>query len=180
MRELLLTYMNMGRKPVSFDQIVTHILKNEGGWVDNPIDHGGATNYGITQDTLSLYLGRLASKDEVKNLSDSAAKQIYRKLYWEKYNLDSVNGECIALALFDQIVNRGPSPAIKDAQKCCGAVADGVIGPKTIALINHLDQIDFLRRYAKQCAASYINIVKHEPLQMIFLSGWINRTYDWF
>ena len=54
-------------------------LKNEGGYTDHPLDKGGPTNKGITIGRLSEYLGRNATKDEVKNLDFETIKLIYKK-----------------------------------------------------------------------------------------------------
>jgi len=65
-----------------FDWAVEEILKWEGGYVDHPQDPGGATNMGITRNTLADWRGRPVSKEEVKELSESEAKDIYFKRYW--------------------------------------------------------------------------------------------------
>ena len=48
--------------------LIDDILRREGGYVNHPADKGGPTNFGITQDTLSRYIGRQALISDVKNL----------------------------------------------------------------------------------------------------------------
>ncbi len=64
------------------------ILRREGGFRHVPGDRGGATNYGITQATLGQWrkLGRPATPEEVRALSQEEAEAIYRAKYltgWE-------------------------------------------------------------------------------------------------
>jgi len=49
-------------------------LENEGGFVDNPFDSGGRTNYGITQNTYNKYY---PGKD-VKYITDEEIERIYK------------------------------------------------------------------------------------------------------
>ena len=38
-------------KEYTYDLILGRLLKDEGGYVNNPNDRGGETNFGITKDT---------------------------------------------------------------------------------------------------------------------------------
>ncbi|SEG61124.1 glycoside hydrolase family 108 protein [Bosea lathyri] len=83
-------------------------LAYEGGYVDHPKDPGGATNLGVTIGTLSGWLGRPASKAEVKALTLKAVEPIYRKYYWDAANC----GRYLPgadLCVFDASVNSGVS-----------------------------------------------------------------------
>ena len=62
----------------SVDEMIDDILRREGGYVNHPADRGGPTNYGITQKTLSRYIGRAALTSEVKNLSEDVAREHIR------------------------------------------------------------------------------------------------------
>lgn len=66
------------------------IIAREGGFVDNPADHGGATSYGITQAALSTWLGRPASVAEVRALDVDTAKAIYARNYFTAPHLDQL------------------------------------------------------------------------------------------
>ena len=63
------------------DEILAAILLREGGYNDDPTDRGGATHYGITQSTLSLWRGRQVTKADVQALTVEEAKTIYRAKY---------------------------------------------------------------------------------------------------
>ncbi len=67
---------------MSFTNCLPIILRSEGGFVDDLEDPGGATNLGITLNTLSIWLGHTASVEEVKALTPVAVAPIYQALYW--------------------------------------------------------------------------------------------------
>lgn len=87
-----------GGLPVEFDAAVERVLTAEGGYVNDPNDNGGATNYGISS---------AANPDvDVKNLTPEQAKAIYRERYWNAINADSLPAALRATA-FDAAVNQG-------------------------------------------------------------------------
>jgi len=66
---------------------IDEIIHTEGGFVHHKADKGGPTNLGITQRTLSYYLGRKASIEDVKNITKETARENLRKNvpYWPSY-----------------------------------------------------------------------------------------------
>ena len=93
-----------------FAQCLPLILRHEGGYVDHPADPGGATNLGITQGTLSAWLGRKATKAEVKALTVADVAPIYEKNYWRMTGCDKLPPGVDYLA-FDIAVMSGPNRA---------------------------------------------------------------------
>ena len=77
-RILVVIYVIEMSKEQLTQRILDHTFKMEGGVSDNKQDFGGYTKYGITQGTLSNYLGRHATRQEVFNLTKSTAEKIYR------------------------------------------------------------------------------------------------------
>jgi lysozyme family protein len=118
----------------NFEQSFAATIKHEGGYVDHPKDPGGATNLGITIGTLSGWLGRPATKAEVKALTVQSVKPIYRKNYW-----DAVKGNDLPsgvdFAVYDFAVNSGPFRAAAYLQTIVGTAPDGKIGPLTIKAV---------------------------------------------
>src|SRR5262245_11451963 len=116
----------------NFDACLRFTLKFEGGFVNNPKDPGGPTNLGVTQATLSAFLGRAASIADVKALTPKAVAPIYRKRFW-----DAVMGDALPigvdLAVFDFGVHSGPIRGAIGLQRALGVADDGRIGPITIA-----------------------------------------------
>lgn len=119
-----------------FAACLEQVLAHEGGYVDHPSDPGGATNMGITHKTLARW--RHVSpwwalpKSAVMALGKDEAARIYRARYWTPCRADQMPAG-LDLALFDFAVNSGPDRAIRTLQAGLGVVADGVVGPLTLA-----------------------------------------------
>ena len=61
---------------VKFDDIIKVVLKHEGGYVNDPKDPGGETNFGIAK--------RSHPDVDIENLTEDEAKDIYKEHYWIK------------------------------------------------------------------------------------------------
>ena len=59
-----------------FEPALAHVLAQEGGFVDHPLDPGGATKMGITRATLARFRGRPVSVAEVMALTRAEAAAI--------------------------------------------------------------------------------------------------------
>ncbi|MGL4484439.1 MAG: glycoside hydrolase family 108 protein, partial [Anaerovoracaceae bacterium] len=64
-----------------FKTALSKTLKHEGGFVDHPLDKGGATNKGITLATYQSFIPN-GTIEDLKNISDSVVESIYQKGYW--------------------------------------------------------------------------------------------------
>src|ERR1700722_19787561 len=73
-----------------FAPALAFTLAREGGYVFNPKDPGGATNLGITRQTLSKWLACSASVAEVKALTRDLATAIYHDWYWRPITADAL------------------------------------------------------------------------------------------
>lgn len=162
---------------MSFEKALEFVLENEGGFTNDVNDKGGATNWGITIDEVSKFLGKKATVEDVKNFPLSSAKQIYKVHYWDRMNLDLVPNDLLKTILFDQGVNRGTSTAIVGLQRVLGVKQDGVVGKETIAFISAKNPKKLVLDYIKDAQISYCRIVKNNPSQVVFLIGWMNRTH---
>jgi len=60
----------------NFDKVIDKVLINEGGYVNDPHDSGGETNFGISK--------RAYPNVNIKELTTAGAKSIYKKDYWDK------------------------------------------------------------------------------------------------
>ena len=96
-----------------FENRVKQVINAEGGFVDDPADSGGATNKGIAWKTwknnAKSVLGVQPTLDNLKNLTDAQAKQIYRHTFWDAISADQINDGDVRYLLFDFYVNSGPS-----------------------------------------------------------------------
>ncbi|TCT19729.1 murein L,D-transpeptidase catalytic domain-containing protein [Thiobaca trueperi] len=151
-------------------------LKNEGGYVDHPLDKGGPTNKGITIRTLSKYLGRKATRDDVKNLNYETIKIIYRKYYWDVLNLDHVLDQGIATALFDMGVLCGTGTASRICQDMLGITQSKKMDLQTLDALNETTDEQFIPAFADRNIRRFEEIVAKNPDQRVFLKGWKNRA----
>ena len=162
----------------NFEMAFKLLLTHEGGFIDNPQDLGGPTNLGVTQNDLSHFYNRPVTVEEIKNLTQNAAKVFYKIKYWNLMNLDQIENAKIAAILFDQGVLRGPNRMIQDVQHSLGLDPDGIIGPVTISSINQQKEIDMGIKIIKASQLAFAFIVQQRPSQVEFLTGWITRTHS--
>lgn len=124
-------------------QIAEEIVAREGGYVNDPDDPGGATNYGVTIHTmrrLGLDLDRDGDVDaaDVRKLSRKQAVEIFIRHYFEKPRINLLPGSLQA-TVFDMYVNAGGN-AVKILQRLLGefgetVAVDGALGPNTAAAV---------------------------------------------
>jgi lysozyme family protein len=124
----------------SVHAIAKEIVAREGGYVNDPDDPGGATNFGVTIHTmrrLGLDLngdGRIDPSD-VRRLSADQAVEIFVDHYFHKPRIADLP-ESLHATVFDMQVNAG-SNAVRILQRLLrdmgfDIAVDGRIGPQTI------------------------------------------------
>ena len=108
---------------------LTHVLKSEGLWSDDPQDSGGATMKGITLSTYREWKRNPhISKEELRVIPDEEVYNLYKELYWNKVQGDYLPAG-VDYAVFDFAVNTGVGRATKLIQEAIVVTADGVLGP---------------------------------------------------
>lgn len=154
------------------------VVAKEGGFVNHPKDPGGATNFGITMDTLKGWRRDDATPgndhvtvDDVRNMTLEEACDIYRTRYWNAMRCDELPAG-IDLMVFDFGVNAGPARAAKMLQKVVGAEADGSIGPRTIAAT----KAGSSRAAISAMAQARLDYYRGLSTFGTFGNGWTNRT----
>lgn len=177
-----------------FESAIPFILKHEGGFVDNPNDHGGATNFGISLRWL-ISSGALTKHPEmdmnhdglldwkdIKAMPQSEAVALYKTAWWEPNKYGDFTNQPLATKVFDMSVNMGPPRAHKLLQRAvqvCGHEAlsiDGVLGPGTMAAANQVNPDNLMYVLCHVQADFYRSIVAHNPTQVKFLKGWLLRS----
>lgn len=155
-----------------FDKAFKFTIGNEGGYT---VDTGGPTMWGVTQATLSRWLGRPASIPEVKALSLDTAKAIYKKWWWDTLSLDNCKWQGSAECIFDQGINAGLATGAKLAQQVLGVVQDGHFGPVTIKSLNDMPENVFVPKFEKLCENRYQALGLMSKYKA-YLKGWLNRA----
>jgi lysozyme family protein len=167
----------------SIDDLLDEVITREGGFVHHPADRGGPTKFGITQATLSAWLGRPATVDEVRSLDEEPAREIYVTRYLAGPRIDTLPPEIVS-QLFDMAANHGPRRAVRILQEVLnlagwGVDVDGVIGPQTrkAAFEAQAEMGPFLTNaIADQRTNFYRRLVAADPTQRVFLRGWLRRA----
>ena len=154
--------------------ILPRTLKHEGGWADHPKDPGGATMRGITIGRYSQFLGRQATKAELKAIPEAHVQAIYRQGYW-----DPVQGDALPSGMdytvFDASVNSGIGRGPKWLQKAVGVKADGKVGKGTITAARNIsDPIGAIKR----ANANRMGFLKGLKIWGTFGKGWSRRVAD--
>ncbi len=124
----------------SVRQIAEEIVHREGGFVNDPDDPGGATNFGVTIHTmrrlkLDLNGDGTINVADVRNLTRAKAVDIFIKHYFEAPRIASLPTP-LQPTVFDMYVNAG-SNAVKILQRLLDqmgfpTIVDGALGPKTL------------------------------------------------
>lgn len=171
---------------------------NEGGYSNNPKDRGGETYKGISRKNYPSWPG-WKSIDESKKLNGFPAilahdeyleqriKDFYKGEFWHPLGLDNVVNQSIANELFDTAVNCGTGVAALFLQRSLNVAnlngkyyadlkVDGDIGPVTIKALNsHPKPKNILKLLNCLQGAKYISICEANPVQEVFLNGWIEH-----
>lgn len=157
-----------------FELAFEKLLKNEGGYVNDPDDKGGETKYGISK--------RSYPDVNIASLTKDKAKKIYKKDYWDNMRLTEINRQLLANKIFDIGVNIGAKKIIKILQKSVNytkiekLIIDGIIGDKTIracnCVIGERFNEELLNRFIELIADYYLSIGNDK-----YIKGWLNRAY---
>jgi len=171
----------------NLNKTIDEIIVIEGGYVDDPDDAGGATNYGITQKTYARFLGVdedwIYLKHLIKNMPKSTAALIYKQEYYYDLKIDLLPSK-IQAQVMDISINSGPNRAYKILQQSISdlsvsnLVIDGHFGRKSWAALDllskHLKEInnkmvDFRKDF-------YLRIIERKASQAKYKNGWLSRA----
>ncbi len=125
----------------SIERIAQEIVAREGGYVDDPDDPGGATNFGVTIHTMRR-LGMDLTRDgvvdarDVRALTRDQAVALFISHYYQRPGIARLP-QSLQASVFDMYVNAGAN-AVKILQRLLREMGqevevDGLIGPQTVA-----------------------------------------------
>lgn len=177
----------------NFEKIVQISFNWEGGysaysndtasWCDNKLI---GTNRGISAIAYKGYYGYCPSVAQLKALTEDQAKAIYKKLFWDKLQLDYVKNDSVAQMMFQYIIGSGASQ-ISDLK----AIANDTAGhelfkendtPFTIDQakdINGLNQKRYFENLQQWRLDFFDRLVASNPSLKMYLQGWRNRTLSY-
>lgn len=182
----------------AFIQAVETVLKHEGGYVNDPVDPGGATNYGVSLRFLAkvgehdldgdgIKAGDFdmdgdVDIDDIRAMTEQDAMKIYHLHWWDRYSYGDLPAG-IAGKLLDTSVNMGAPQAHKLVQRACRAcgvsdlVEDGIIGPMTRQVIAGCDQWGLMTSMRSEQAGFYRALIVKTPKFEKYRTGWLRRAY---
>ena len=148
---------------------------------NDPVDRGGQTFAGISRKHHPKWVG-WKYIDAGETPPFDLVRDFYREEFWTLVRGDQINSQRVAEVLFSQCVNNEEA-GIKLMQKCVGVIADGKVGPKTIAAINAAtEQLKLspedalLLIYSHVHSARYHAIGMADKSQRRFWPGWWARA----
>ena len=156
---------------VNFAAAMAFTFQEEGGFVDNPDDPGGATNLGITLTTLDDWENADLPVSAIRSLQRPLAEQIYHANFWLKMSCGLLPGG-VDLMVFDSGINIGPGRAIEQLQDALMVDVDGQIGPMTLAAAAKANAHDLIADMGL-IEQHYYRSLSRFP---IFGKGWLARV----
>ncbi|RAN30617.1 glycoside hydrolase family 108 protein [Hyphomonas pacifica] len=164
---------------VNFLLAFAETMAHEGGWSNHPDDPGGMTFKGITRKAWAVWKGvpvSAISKSDLMAITLEEAQQFYHESYWQPVWGDRLPGG-LDFVIWDIAVNSGPSRAVKMLQKAINrlsrirVVADGIMGPKTLAAAQHLNVFDLIDEVGNTRLWFYFDLSTFKT----FGKGWMRR-----
>jgi len=170
------------------NKVIDAIIDREGGYVNDPNDSGGETNYGIT-----VAVARAASYiGPMKEMPRQLAVDIYTDKYWHSVRADQLLelSPSIAEEIVDTAVNMGVSRAGTFLQRCLNVfnireslymdvVVDGKIGARTIAALRQYlakrDERTFAKALNCLQGSFYIELAERLEKDEKFVYGWLKN-----
>ena len=157
----------------NWDKSFDLVMVNEGGFVDNKLDPGGATNWGCTQAVWEKYIGHTVTVDDMKALTKEDVKPLYKRNYW-----DAIYGDALPSGLdyciFDAAINSGVSRSSKWIQEIVGVFADGAIGNNTVSAIAQINPVALINEFCDKRQA-FLESLKTFP---VFGKCWTKRVQE--
>ncbi len=168
---------------------IDDVVKREGGYVNDPKDAGGETNFGITIKVARAngYAGAM------RDMPRAFAVEVYKRQYWTGPAFDrvAVIFPTLGEKLLDIGVNMGPDFAARSLQRCLTVLndqgrlypdlkPDGAIGNVTLAALRSylaaragdMGRRTLLFMVAAMQSVRYVELAEANPNNEKFMQGW--------
>jgi typhoid toxin secretion A len=170
------------------EAIINEIIRVEGGYVNDPRDSGGETNFGITEAVARAY----GYAGPMRDMPREVAFDIYAARYWDAVKADDILAlsENVASEVVDTGVNMGTGRAGRILQRALNIlnvggslypdlVVDGAIGPMTIqalrAYLEKRDEDALVKALNCLQGAYYIELAERREKDEKFVYGWLKN-----
>lgn len=115
--------------------------------------------------------------------------RIYERDFWKPLHLDKVKSQIVANAVFDAAINQGgptwQKKLVEGLQECINLAStsqtdvvavDGKFGPRTVEMMNKVDQVDLYVNIIGLQYERYRQVVKKNPRMKVWYRGWMHRV----
>ncbi|CAD8210099.1 unnamed protein product [Paramecium pentaurelia] len=168
-----------------FEIIALLILENQKEKVNDSNSPQEKINYGISQNIYDKYHQekylKLGMKDGdikkakyVEELSIDEIINFYYQLYI-KNHVEKIEDPNTAYLYFDTLVNLGTKNSTLFLQKVCKTKKDGVIGRKTIQMVNSMNQKDLQNELIQERIQFLKDAINKNPQKQRYYENWISN-----
>jgi lysozyme family protein len=155
----------------TFAECLAFTLGEEGGWSNNPRDPGGCTIAGVTLPSYQDWKQNHAlTCNDLQLISHADISDFYQTMYWQTTSAQTLPPG-VDLMVFDAAVNMGVSGSVKLLQTQVNVVADGDIGPITLAAVSAIAPVILVADLAQAQTVFYQTLSDFA----VFGTGWLNR-----
>ena len=147
---------------MNFDIAFDRLMGHEGGYVNNPSDPGGETNWGISK--------RSYPDEDIKEMTKERAKVIFKRDFWDRVQADTL-ADGVAWQAADFAYHSGAETAVRYLQRALGVADDGYWGPHSQAAANASSESDLIMLLVAE-RQDFMTRLKNWPDAS---RGWIRR-----
>jgi lysozyme family protein len=148
---------------MNFDIAFDRLIGYEGAYVNNPLDPGGETKWGISK--------RSYPNLNIQELTREDARTIYKRDFWNRIHGEELY-DGVAFQTFDIAVNSGIETAVRMLQRALGVADDGYWGPFTRRAAQSMSESDQIMRLN----AERLEFMRHLSTWPTFGKGWAGHV----
>jgi lysozyme family protein len=176
----------------TFDELFVGVIKHEGFYANVTGDRGGETYMGVARnlhpkwsgwgiiDSYKAAIGEIKRNHKIDNPElTQLVKDFYKKAFYDKYNIESINNGSLQEIIFDWCVNSG-NWGSRGVQRVLNQFfnadlkMDGIIGKQTLSAINNGEHKALFDAIKMARIRYYYSIAKRGE-NYKFLKGWLKR-----
>jgi lysozyme family protein len=154
-----------GHEDENFCRVMPEVLNIEAGYVNDPRDPGGPTNYGIAWNYQKGNL-KLMGITDVRQLTRDTATEFYYRFFWQASDSDRIPDLDLAEIHFDAAVNCGIGQA---------ALWLGRLSKNPTAYAGRGQNKTLFLGLCLEYLAMRMIFYTHARNRAVYLEGWINR-----
>ena len=163
------------KDPKTFYGITERDFPNESFWpkVNRILEQHKITQSFTVLDRAYREIQQIINTIYIDPEVQSEIASFYRREFWNKSKCDELPG-IVDRVVFNLAVNMGIPRVNRFLQTAVSAVADGIVGPKTLAAVANADPLKVKASILEQARQYYIKLAEQEQYKP-FLNGWLNR-----